>query len=161
MNDPEIKSTQEVEIRQFKPEDAEQVKLLNQEALREFGDSFRSKMSDLDNVEEIYFNNNGDFLVGIKDGSIVAMGAVYKLTDEKAEIKRLRVSPDYQGKGIGELMLGRLEDRARELGYKVVEGTTTIKQIPVQQLNIKRGYKEVRRETEGWPVEVIFYEKEL
>ena len=41
----------------------------------------------------ITFEAGGEFSVGIIDGRIVAMGALKRLTDTRAEICRMRVHP--------------------------------------------------------------------
>ena len=46
---------------------------------------------DLHNIECVYLNNRGEFLVGVYEGRLIAMGALRKITDELAEIKRIRV----------------------------------------------------------------------
>lgn len=73
----------------------------------------------------------------------------------------MRVHPDLQGKGIGQIMLATLENRARALGYRVLQLDTTVKQVVAQKLYQKNGYVEIRRETEGWLLETIFYRKDL
>jgi hypothetical protein len=53
--------------------------------------------NDLRDIEHIYLKNRGVFLVGVYEGRVVAMGALRKSSDERAEIKRMRVHPDVQG----------------------------------------------------------------
>ncbi|MBI2506569.1 MAG: GNAT family N-acetyltransferase [Candidatus Colwellbacteria bacterium] len=116
---------------------------------------------DLNNIERNYLKNRGEFLVGLIDERIVAMGALRKISNDVAEIKRMRVHPYYQRRGFGQEILEKLEGRAKELGYKAIQLDTTIKQIAAQNLYIKNGYSEIRREIEGWPLETIFYQKQL
>jgi GNAT superfamily N-acetyltransferase len=40
------------------------------------------------------------------------MGAFRRTDPERAEIKRMRVHPDYQGRGFGQIILSELEARA-------------------------------------------------
>ncbi len=42
---------------------------------------------DFKNIENIYLKNNGDFLVGILDNKLIAMGALKKISKYVAEIK--------------------------------------------------------------------------
>jgi len=114
---------------------------------------------DLANIEEIYLNNNGDFLIGTINNRIVAMGALKKLSKDHVEMKRMRVHPDYQWKGIGTVMLKELEKRAHVLGYKFIQLDTTTKQKAAQQFYLKHGYTEKRREKGKF--EIIYYEKHL
>lgn len=151
-----------IEIRQYQPDDLEAVKLLNSQAIEEFGNSFRRPtFPDLDQIEEVYFRDNGDFIVAVKNSSVVGMGAIKRISEERAEVKRMRVDPDSQRQGLGKAILNKLEQRAKELDYKILELDTSINQPAAQEFYIKNGYIEVRREgpEQGWPVETIFYEK--
>ncbi len=153
-----------VQIRRYELEDKEAIKALNKESIEEFGNSFRRpNFPDLDEIEQVYLENNGEFLVATKEGEVIGIGALKKISDEMAEVKRMRISPDFQRQGIGKLILDELEKRARELGYKTLELETSINQPGAQTFYIKNGYNETKREgpEEGWPVETIFYQKEL
>ena len=153
----------EITFRQFETTDLDQVRALHEEALRAT-DAFAERGnwdSDLDDIHAHYINKDGDFLVGFADCQLVAMGAFRKIREGTAEIKRMRVKPSFQGQGIGGRLLVTIEDAIRGAGYEKIELDTTIKQVVACALYEKRGYKEVRRETEGYPIEVIFYQKEL
>lgn len=116
--------------------------------------------NDIYAIEEAYLKNQGEFLIGECDGLIVAMGALRRTSLERAEIKRMRVHPDYQGRGYGQLILNELEARARALGYQVLHLDTSILQVPAQRLYEKNGFREVGRATYQ-QLEVILYEKQL
>ncbi len=72
---------------------------------------------DLYDIESIYLKD-GDFIVGELDGKVVAMVAFKKIDDKTAELKRMRVHPDYQRQGFGQQILEELETRAKQMGYK-------------------------------------------
>ena len=120
-------------------------------------------------IEEVYLKNHGEFLIGECDGLFVAMGALKRTSPERAEIKRMRVLPEYQGCGYGQLILDELEARARALGYQTLHLDTSILQIPAQRLYEKNGFCEVARDAYQQEVgkdtyqqlEVILYEKQL
>ncbi len=86
------------------------------------------------------------------------MGALKKKSDSVGEIKRMRVHPYYQRKGLGQLMLNKLEDKARQLGYKELHLDTTTKQIPAQKLYEKNGYRQASRISYAG-LDIIFYIK--
>jgi ribosomal protein S18 acetylase RimI-like enzyme len=111
-------------------------------------------------IEETYLNNRGEFLIGEWDGAFVAMGALRRTTPERAEIKRMRVLSDYQGRGLGQIILTELEARAHALGYTTLHLDTSILQLPAQRLYEKNGYREVGRDVYNG-LEVILYEKDL
>ena len=111
-------------------------------------------------IEEVYLNNQGEFLLGEWDGMVVAMGGFRRTAPERAEIKRMRVHPDYQGRGFGQIILDELETRARALGYKTLHLDTSVVQVPAQKLYEKNGFREVGRDSYH-QLEVILYEKQL
>ena len=81
-------------------------------------------------------------------------------TDTAAEIKRMRVHPDYQRRGFGQEILDKLEEKARKSGYTELYLDTTTKQIPAQKFYEKNGYVESDR-GKLERLEVIFYRKKL
>ncbi|MFN8444402.1 MAG: GNAT family N-acetyltransferase [Caldilineaceae bacterium] len=115
---------------------------------------------DLHAIEDIYLNLGGEFLVAEIAGVLVAMGALRRLSQTRAEIKRMRVHPDYWRQGIAQHLLSRLEMLAQEKGYQILELDTTIQQEAAQKLYVKNGYQETRRGKVG-PFDFIFYEKSL
>lgn len=150
-------------IRQYQPSDKEEVFNLHVRALKNENAYLYTGVweKDFDDIEGIYLNNRGEFLVGMKDNRIVAMGGLRKTTEDIVELRRMRVDPAFQRMGFGQMILNVLEKKARELRYKAIELQTTIKQVSAQKFYIKNGYTEVRREKEGWVIEAIFYRKEL
>lgn len=137
-------------IRQYEEKDNPHVKELHVLALKFAYGYFEHGPwdEDLDRIPEIYLKG-GDFLVGVFEEKIIAMGALKKASEDTGEIKRMRVHPDFQRNGIGQLFLDKLEAKAKQLGYKILQLDTTVKQIGAQKLYEKNGYREVRRETEG------------
>ena len=115
---------------------------------------------DLRSVPASYFEQGGEFLVGVIDGEVVAMGALRRISPSVAEVKRMRVDVRFQRHGFGRTILSRLEQRARELGYRTLRLDTTVSQIPAQQLYRSSGYAAVGRARLGGQT-VILFEREL
>ena len=155
------KMDQVLSIRQYQQEDLAIVKALHIEGLKQYGEDYDPYFdSDLDNIEEIYLNNNGDFLIGICDEEIVAIGAIRKVTTTKAVLKRIRVRRDIQRKGHGQTILRKLIGRASELGYRQLCLDTQAVNIAAQRLFEKHGFFETRRD-KTVSQQLVFYEKEL
>ncbi len=114
---------------------------------------------DLHHIEEVYINSGGEFLVGICDDEIVAMGALV-VVDHKVEVKRMRVHPDHQRRGFGQAILEQLEQRACELGFQTLQLETTAQQESAQRFYLKNGYVESER-TLWRHFTVIHYKKTL
>jgi GNAT superfamily N-acetyltransferase len=149
-------------LRRYVPADREAVEHLHVFAIQQAGAYLGRGPWDDDvyAIEEVYLNNQGEFLIGAWDGIFVAMGALHRTTPERAEIKRMRVHPDYQGRGLGQIILNELETRARALGYRILHLDTSVVQIPAQKLYEKNGFREVGRDVYN-NLEVILYEKQL
>ena len=150
-------------IRKYRPSDKDAVWDLHYLALEPTGAMLPGGPwidDDLNDIKNQYINDNGTFLVGVLNKKIVCMGALKKKSDSRAEIKRMRVHPDFQRTGYGQIILNKLEEKARQLGYTELCLDTTTKQIPAQKLYEKNDYHEVRR-TKYAGLEIIFYEKKI
>jgi GNAT superfamily N-acetyltransferase len=116
--------------------------------------------TDLDDIKHLYIDDYGDFLVGILDGKLVCMGALLRKSYTLAEIKRMRVHPEYQHKGFGQEILDALIKRAFQLGYSQLCLNTTDRQFAAQKLYEKNGFWVTHRSLFS-ELELIFYEKQL
>ncbi len=61
-------------------------------------------------------DGQGAFLIASSGGQPVGCGAVRRIEARTGEIKRMYVSPDARGRGIGRAVLAALEAEARTLG---------------------------------------------
>ena len=149
-------------IRRFEPEDHEAVWELHNLALSQVGAHAGPGLWDHDfqDIPGVYFDAGGEFLVGLIEGRIVAMGALRRLSKTEAEVKRMRVHPDFQRRGFGQEMLEALEAKARFLGFRSLSLDTTTKQPAAQSLFLKNGYTVTGR-THWRDMEMLFYEKML
>jgi GNAT superfamily N-acetyltransferase len=147
-------------IRRYEPGDKRAVRHLQDDALNEVGAHLGSGPwdEDLDEIEGVYFESGGEFLVGTRGGEVVAMGALRRISPSAAEVKRMRVKPGLQGRGYGQAMLDALHRRAAELGYSTLHLDTTVQQRAARRLYLKNGYREAGRGRIG-PFECIFYER--
>jgi GNAT superfamily N-acetyltransferase len=116
--------------------------------------------ADVDDIEGVYLNNRGEFLVGELDGEVVAMGGFRQKTENVAELKRMRVHPRYQGRGFGQAILTELERRARALGYSSLFLDTLPTMAPARRLYAKNGFVQTGTKRVG-RFEAILYEKAL
>lgn len=149
-------------FRRYRDADHDAVWALHNLALHDVGAHAGSGAwdDDLHHIPAEYLRAGGEFLVGAVDGRIVAMGGVRRSERGRAEIKRMRVHPDCQRRGIGAVLLARLLDRARELAYRRLYLDTTVGQVAAQKLYRAAGFREAGR-THFAGFEVIRFEKEL
>jgi GNAT superfamily N-acetyltransferase len=101
---------------------------------------------DLRDIPNVYCSNRGCFLFIVENKTLVAMGAYRYVDENTAEIKRMRVLPSMQGKGIGGFLLAELERRAREEGYTNLILETSLIQEKANRLYFSRGYVKERNE---------------
>jgi GNAT superfamily N-acetyltransferase len=157
--------SQPIVLRRYEPRDLEQVNALHVRALVEVGAYLGEGPwdDDLRQIEDAYLRDDGEFLVGddpLDPTRLVAMGALRKTTATRAEIKRMRVHADYQGRGYGREILSALEGRALALGYATLHLDTSTVQVAARRLYESAGYREVRRGVIRG-LEIIYYEKHL
>ena len=152
--------TARLRIRRYQDSDQDAVWALHHQALHDVGAHAGAGPwdDDLRAIASVYLEQRGDFVVGLLEGQLVAMGALRRTSAQRAEIKRMRVAPPFQGRGFGRLILEHLEQRARELGYTKLHLDTTTGQLAAQALYRAHGYRETARERRG-QFELIFFEK--
>jgi len=148
-------------IRRYEPSEKRAIRRLHDDALNEVGAHLGSGPwdEDLDEIKDVYLESGGEFLVGMLQGEVVAMGALRRISPERAEITRMRVRPGLQGCGYGQAMLDALHRRAAELGYSTLRLDTTVQQRAARHLYVKNGYREVGRGSIG-PFWCVFYERD-
>jgi GNAT superfamily N-acetyltransferase len=147
-------------IRRYESGDKRAVRRLHDDALNEVGAHLGTGPwdEDLDDIEGVYLGSGGEFLVGILEGDVVAMGAIKRDSPDVAEVRRMRVRPGLQGRGYGQAMLDALHRRAAGLGYSTLHLDTTVQQRVARRLYLKNGYREVGRGSIG-PFDCIYYER--
>jgi GNAT superfamily N-acetyltransferase len=155
-------ATSALALRRYCQADRDAVWELHDVALREAGvhAGHGAWDDDLRSIERVYLDPGGEFLVGELGGEIVAMGALRATGPGRAEVKRMRVHPRHQRHGYGELILTRLEERARELGFRTLHLDTATRQTAGQRLYRRHGFAQTGGGRLG-DFELILFEKLL
>src|SRR5919197_1415238 len=106
----------------YQPEFKEPMLALHRSAIEGFklGMSQQQDEADLMAVEEVYLSSSGEFLLGFISERLVAMGGFKRLSDDWAELRRMRIARDLQGRGYGTLLLRELERRAFRSGVRAL-----------------------------------------
>ena len=74
---------------------------------------------DLTDIEGHYTSRGGIFeLIETTDGRLLGTAALYPVDEQTLELRKMYFDPELRGRGWGSLMLRRLIDRSRELGFK-------------------------------------------
>ena len=89
--------------------------------LREISGMGLSVETYVDNTFEeisLYFPPRGRLLLARNLHRLVGVGFLKPIRVDTCEIKRMYVRPEHRGRGLGRIMLSRLIDEAKEIGYK-------------------------------------------
>lgn len=116
---------------------------------------------DLNQIEKVYLNNGGAFVVGIYNDCLVAMGGIQRTNETTGDVTKMRVHPYCQGFGFGQKLLSTLLAEAKRLGLKKLTLDTTTVQKRAHELYRKNGFKEVKKIQRYVAFESIVFEKEL
>ncbi|MGI5292740.1 GNAT family N-acetyltransferase [Nonomuraea polychroma] len=145
-----MRSDAALTIRGYRPADFDDVIQLNAYGLQAAGIDISSDYyegSDLSNIDGTYSNAaRGALLVGEIADRIIAMGGIRQVSTETCELLRMRVHPDFQGRGYGTAILLHLEATAAHLGYRRVQLLTGEHQHPAVDLYTNHGYQVAQRE---------------
>ena len=74
--------------------------------------------ADLRAQAEVLFHDPGRLYLGYVGSEPVGLGLLKPVAEREGELKRMFVRPAFRGRGFGSIMLHRLIDDARELGYE-------------------------------------------
>jgi len=119
----------QITVRRFRAGDGERVREVSESAMAETPEYVPDiPDEDLWAIDRHYLDGEGEFVVGVVDGTIVATGA-YTTPDEwkeaycdidseTTELTRMRVAPEWQAQGFGSAIYRELERRARSDGYR-------------------------------------------
>ena len=88
-------------------------------------------------------SGDGAFLIAYLDDIVVGCGAVRRLDEETAELKRMYVDPSFRGRGIGRALVEALEREARLLGITRVVLETGTRLAPAIKLYEAMGYARI------------------
>ncbi len=75
---------------------------------------------DLSDIENYYFSKNGWFAVLEKESEIISSYGIFKIDEKTCELRKMYLLNNYQGKGLGKLMMEDAFKKTGELGYSVI-----------------------------------------
>jgi len=101
------------------------------------------KLKEMDDLDGNYFNAGGTFLVALNGEQVIGSGALRRLDEETAELKRLWLLEAYHGQGIGYRLLTNLFDWACVNSYKRVRLQTSSEQVRALAFYRKVGFYEI------------------
>jgi GNAT superfamily N-acetyltransferase len=151
-----------MQLIRYRPEFQEPMLALHRSAIEGFvlGMTQQEDEADLVAVEEVYLRSRGEFLLGFLGESLVAMGGFKRLSDDLAELRRMRIARELQGQGYGTLLLRELERRALQSGIRILCLDTAQRRPLTLEFYRTHGYEQTGRSFYG-AVETVQFQKAL
>ncbi len=152
----------QIRLTRYLPEYREPMLALHRSSIEGFalGMTQQQDEADLVDIENIYIHSGGEFLLGFLDDKLIAMGGFKRLSESRAELRRMRIARDLQGRGYGTLLLQELERRAVQAGIRSLCLDTAKRRPRTLEFYRKHGYQEVGKGCYG-AVETIQFSKNL
>ena len=116
--------------------------------------------ADLMAIDQVYLRAGGEFLIGFINEKLVAMGGFQRLTDTSAELRRMRIERELQGRGYGTQLLRELERLAFQSGIRTICLAVARQRPLTLEFYRKHGYQESGQSFYG-AVETVQFSKTL
>jgi GNAT superfamily N-acetyltransferase len=128
-----------VELRQVRLSDPQVAPLL--EGLAEEYERRYGPGDEMASVQDQEFEPpDGEFLVLLENGVVVAGGGMRRFSRDTCEVKRMWTAPDHRCKGYASAVLNALEQEAKNRGYANLRLETGPAQPEARALYDRRGY---------------------
>ena len=116
-----------------------------EKTVQEFYDILEEEgeLNDMDNHQQVYVENRGILLIVLDDEKVIGTGAIKKLEENIAELKRLWLLEEYHGQKIGYQVVTRLLGFAREHGYEKVRLQTSQRQERAVRFYTRFGFYKI------------------
>ncbi|MDJ1369921.1 ABC transporter permease subunit [Gulosibacter molinativorax] len=143
MSDTHVDTTTRIEI--VHPSDA-RVQPVLEDLVREYSSRYgdieghNSRAEVYTGLENYTEERGGTFLILLDGDEVLASGAGKRIDAETIEFKKIWTNPDRRGERLGSRLLAKLEDAARDLGYRKVYLTTGPRQPEADRLYERNGY---------------------
>ncbi|WP_245585814.1 GNAT family N-acetyltransferase [Paenibacillus pinihumi] len=95
--------------------------------------------------EEKAGKNEMQFIIMYMDNLPVGCGAIMRLEDGYAELKRFFVDPSVRNRGLAGILLSGLENRARDRHFGFLRLEAGAKQVEAVRFYVKHGFYEIPR----------------
>lgn len=121
---------------------------LVKEALEPYGLELNPSGEDLDvtNIPKYYMENHGDFEVIEYMGNIIGSYGIYRIDTETCELRKMYLKQNFQGMGLGNIMIENSIKIAKSLGYKRITLQTNSLLYKATKLYKKYGFEELKED---------------
>jgi putative acetyltransferase len=150
-----------IKYRRASDSDSEAIKNILRETFNEYEISLPDdySFSDVEEVEKNYIELNGEFIVLLKDNSIIGFFGLVPSGENFLELKRLYLTASERGKGLGRYLLNLAVSTAKNLGSNGLQLETSSKFIEAVSLYSKNGFIErpSAKMAEGHDIALVKY----
>jgi len=98
---------------------------------------------DLNDIQGYYIDNGGTFLVVLNGEQVIGSGALRKVDESTAELKRMWLLEEYHGQGIGYRLITQLYSFAHQQGYSRIILQTSPEQVRALEFYRNLGFSEI------------------
>lgn len=113
------------------------------------------------NPSRKYMKPEGKLYLSLLDGKIAGCIALRKLDDEKCEMKRLYVRPEYRGHGIATVLVEKILEDAVEIGYSWIYLDTLPELQSAVELYEKLGFERTECYNDSPSSNTLFYRRKI
>jgi GNAT superfamily N-acetyltransferase len=101
--------------------------------------AFQDHETEMADIGQVYGPPMGRLYLAMVDGEAAGCMAVHPLpAPGEGELKRLYVRPAFRGLGLGRILMERIIEAAREIGYRVLRFDTWPERMPEPQAMYRR-----------------------
>jgi len=151
-------SNESIHVRSYEPSDQSAVDRLYEAGRLAGQEQPNDTAADIDNIADAYLAyERAHFWVAEVDGKVVGMVGVAEDEPDLAEVRRLRVDPDYRNRGIAHKLMETALSFCNHHGYLKVVLDTAFHEGPALEVFDKFAFQHNRTRTVGGKELVEFY----
>lgn len=144
----------DITITPYTPDDRDGAKGVVLAGFKDFGFVYQRKYDfDLDDPQKYYIDQGGMFYVLKDSGKVIGTVAIINKGNHIAELKRLYVKKEYQGKGLGSKLFDTAVLFCKNNGFTNIEFETNKKFTKAHSLYQRRGFRIVKRNESSYYME--------
>src|SRR6218665_890921 len=122
---------------------------------------FQGFDKELETLAQMYGRANGGIILCKESDGYLGCVAIRRINDTDAEMKRMWVQRDHQGRGIGNLLLQKAIELSKKCGYKKIRLDTLSNMTPAINLYRKNGFVEIDAYYHNPDKRAVYFEKIL
>lgn len=125
--------------------------------------SFQNFEEELETIPVMYGSPSGALFLVEDNGTYVGVAGLRQIENEyTCEVKRMFIKPEFQGKGIGKMLLGTLIQEAKNLNYQIIKLDTLGPKMPAAvALYQSFGFRETTPYNYNPYEGVVYFQKDL